>query len=696
MKTEELIKVSLKLKLKLRDYQKEGAKFLIKNNESVLAMCPGAGKTVTSIYGIIEYLINNPNEKVLVLTHSTKVLLMNFVDEVVEFGLGEKIGKNKDGLKSEIFSINFELNKRVHICLPQNIKKINQKYGLLVIDEAHENYLSKKSIKNEEEESATNEYVMQQIVNKITKKGTILKQWLLTGTPSKFIRKGGYNLYTIAINEIEKKYRAKLDFELIYTKADWKNFYNKDLNLSTKAKISKESSEETLSEIISIISKRLKKTVSKKERKTLIVCKDTKHANDVFKILLKRKYNVAISHCKNDADSEAIKNFKNNLYDILVVVRRARLGYSDCDLFNLVDFSGTHNIDLIYQMFSRVVRGNQSMKKLFIKVTTNEQTMKEATEAYTNAALQLTDKRFLSTFNGNNYDILLAKDFKTEELIHFTKNKGKKTNSGQVNSGQKFVDSSLKNDLIETIKKVSINLGNGNKLFGTTTLEEAINKIKGYNNWSRFEYVFKDAQRFSSTAEWLNPKIGSPNSYKSAYRNGWLEECTKHMKKPEFPRGYFSNLENCKLSSKNYDTPTKWRDGCPRAYDHARKNGWLEICCKHMKNKKDRKQKGYWDIFKNVEKDSLRFDFATQWSDLSNASYTSAIKNGWLEKLTKRMKNPKAKNVLMKHKLTGKPIKTFTSTIEAAKYIKGDSSSISKVCLGKSNSHKGYKFEYVS
>ena len=651
MKTSELIKVALRLKLKLRDYQKEGAEFLTKNDESVLAMCPGAGKTVTSIYGIIEYLINNPNEKVLVLTHSTKVLLMNFVDEVVEFGLGEKIGKNKDGIKSEIFSLTFELNKRVHICLPQNVKKINQKYGLLVVDEAHENYLSKKSIKNEEEESATNEYVMQQIINKITKKETILKQWLLTGTPSKFIRKGGYNLYTIAINEIEEKYRAKLDFELISTKADWKNFYNKDLNLSTKAKISKESSEETLNEILSVIQKRFKKTKSNKQQKTLIVCKGKEHANDVFKILLKKKYNVAISHCKNDADSEAIKNFKDNLYDILVVVRRARLGYSDNDLFNLVDFSGTHNIDLIYQMLSRVVRQKKNVArqhKLFIKITTNEPTMKEATEAYTNAALQLTDRRFLSTFNGNNYDILLAKDSKTEELIHFTRNKGKKTNSGQVNSGQKFVDSSLKNDLIETIKKVSINIGNGNKIFGITTLEEAINKIKGYK-CKRKEY------------EYINNTIESLSFY-----------------------------------SKQYPDAKSWEVGHKPSYRKAhnkinKSNGVLEAVTKHFNCKKINRQ--YEQCFNSAKK----YEFKSQWEVGDRKNYKAACTKGYMKKICKKLKWPerKGKGVLMRNILTNKLIKTFNSLNEAASYVKGIKTCISKVCSGKSNSHKGYKWEYA-
>jgi hypothetical protein len=336
------------------------------------------------------------------------------------------------------------------------------------------------------------------------------------------------------------------------------------------------------------------------------------------------------------------------------------------------------------------------MTKLFIKITTNEEKMRELTKAYTEAALQLTDAKYLSTFNGDNFSIDISKGATLIDGARIKPKKRKDKIGTQTIGGiERYLDSGLQNDLIETIKERNQKIAKGIHLTGVVTLEEAINEIKGFNNWSRFEYVLKDAQRFNTTAEWGNPKTGNKNSYQSAYRNGWLEECTKHMEKPEFPRGYFNNLKNCKLSSKNYDTPTKWKNGCPRAYQNAQNNGWLEICCKHMNNKKDRKPKGYWDIFENVKKDSLRFDFATQWSDLSNASYTSARDNGWLKKLTKRMKNPNTKNVLMKHKLTGKLIKTFTSTVEAAKYIKGDASGISKVCLGKSNSHKGYKWEYT-
>lgn len=683
MKKSELIKMKISLETDIRDYQLKGKNFLFEHNKAILAMCPGAGKTVTSLYGIICFLLDNPEARVLVLTHSTKVLLDNFMSEVNDWGL------------KELCSDNFDMNKRVHVCLPQNIKKINLKYDLLVVDEAHENYLSKKSIKNEEEESATNEYVMQQIIKKITKRGTILKQWLLTGTPSKFIKKGGFDLYTVAINEIDKKFRAKLNIELISTNANWKDFYNKDFNLSGNAIITKEASLKTIKEVISVLKKRFTLTNKDKKSKkpfskTLFVCKDTNHANDVYDILHSMGINCAISHCKSDLDSRIIRKFKNNEYDALVVIKRARLGYSDTDLFNMVDFSGTHNIDLIYQMLSRVVRGNQTMKKLFIKITTEEQSMRESTNAYTNAALQLTDAKYLSTFNGDNFSINIIKDKATGDVIRFYKNSSKGKSSNNISSGQRAINSELENDIIESIKNINKNLSKNVSLFGEVTLEKAIDIIRGYNNWSRFEYVFDDAQRFKSIPEWI--KLGR-NSYQSAFRNGWLVECTAHMEQPEFPRGYFQIKENNKKYALLFDDYNEFKKN-KLARQATIDNGWTEEHCSHMKNVPNKKPKGYWDIFENVKKDSLRFDCPSEWSDLSNVSYTSARINGWLKTLTKRMKNPSAKIVLMKNAITGKLIKKFNSTVDAAKYVRGDSSQISKCCLGKAKKSKGYIWEY--
>ena len=64
----------------LRPYQKEASDYVMQSEKCVLAMAPNAGKTEVAIDVIGRYLKANPNAKVLILPHSTNVLLANFFD----------------------------------------------------------------------------------------------------------------------------------------------------------------------------------------------------------------------------------------------------------------------------------------------------------------------------------------------------------------------------------------------------------------------------------------------------------------------------------------------------------------------------------------------------------------------------------------------------------------------------------------
>jgi len=463
----ELILETLKRQLILRGYQGPASDYALQHDISILALCPNGGKTEISIDVIRRFLLLYPNSKVLILTHSTNVLKDNYKDRL-------------DGLDLNFtYSTTFDKSCQVHICLPQSEHLIKGEYDFLIVDEAHQNYLAKR---------------MQSIVKKIRPK----KQLLLTGTPSVFIKKGGYNIFPLAINSISEEYFAKLQIELVASNYNWNNKHNKDLELKSDTILSKEQTQKTLENIILKLIERVKKGFTAEEfnnpslitklkswaytykqlGKTMIVCKSIKQAADVNSILNSNGVKSMVSDSSTDKDSLEIQNFKNNKFDVLIVVDRARLGYSDDSLFNIIDMSGTHSPNMIYQIFCRALRGTPDMNKYYLKVTTQEYGMMDFTHACVCAALMLTDNKYLSTFNGDNFNGI---------KIPFIKNVSAKTTSssgGTSKKAKKFVFPEFTNDVIDMFKNIIHNLDEPVSIYKLTTIKDVRASLSGRTNWT--------------------------------------------------------------------------------------------------------------------------------------------------------------------------------------------------------------------
>jgi len=469
----------MKRDLILRAYQEPAVEFAMKNSVSVLGLAPNAGKTEISIDILQRYLKINQKAKALVLTHSTTVLRSNYMDRLNEVNV------------NFTYSDNFNPNTQVHVCLPQTIKKIKGHYDLLIVDEAHENYLAPQ---------------VQKIVETVKPK----KQILLTGTPSVFIKKGGYPLYPLAINSIPPEYFAKLNIELVASKYNWTGQIDSNYEIKGRYKFPKKDTEATLESIILKLIERVKKKFKPEEfnspslltkikswaftynklGKTLITCRSVKQADDVYNILKKHNVNVGVSHSEGDVDSSELVKFKNNEFDVLVVVDRARLGYSDDNLWNIIDMSGTHNPNLINQMFSRVLRGNPSMEKYYLKVTTQQYGFMDFTHACVCGALMLTDNKFLSTFNGSNFNGMLI------PVIKQTKTSGGSSGGG-IGGGnkpnKKFILPEFTIDVIDLFKNIIHDLDNPVSIYKTTTIGEYRAVLSGIEKWTE-EKIFESAR----------------------------------------------------------------------------------------------------------------------------------------------------------------------------------------------------------
>lgn len=471
--------------LTLRDYQVPASKYVLESNKCVLAIAPGGGKTEITIDVVEKYLIVNPTHKILILTHSTNVLLDNFVDRLTEINV------------SFTYSTDFAKDAQVHLSLPNNEHKIKGHYDFIVIDEAHENYLATR---------------VQRIIEKVGPS----KELLLTGTPSKFILKNKeyalknkkdnittdkplFDIYVIASNEISSEWFAKLNIELVASDYKWSGFYDSNNEVIKSFQFTYEDTKSTLEVVMEKLMARIKYGLKPQQfnhpsfiskiktwafayksiGKTMIVCKRQEQAEMVNKILIEMGVNSAVSHSECDIDSSVITDFKNGIYDVLVVVNRGKLGYNDVNLMNIIDVSGTHNPDIIYQMFSRVLRGGPETQKFYLKLTPKELHNMSLTHLAMCGALMLTDKNYLLLFDGKNFNNIEIPVIKGNKRNIGTRGTGTGTGSGKQKNTNILPEFTY--DVIDMFKDILHNLSNPVSIYKMTTIGD-VKEILGHSN----------------------------------------------------------------------------------------------------------------------------------------------------------------------------------------------------------------------
>ena len=151
-----------------------------------------------------------------------------------------------------------------------------------------------------------------------------------------------------------------------------------------------------------------------------------------------------------------------------------------------------------------------------------------------------------------------------------------------------------------------------------------VEKRKPRKYWN-FERCQLEAALYESINEWEKK---SQYSYKVAYKNGWTNQISNHMLKKRNMNNYWT-LERCKESARNYKKKSDWDANCKGAYKSAWKNGWLDECCRHMK--KESKANKHWTL-KKCKEEALNFETKNEWKKNSLSSYLIANKKNWFDK----------------------------------------------------------------
>jgi hypothetical protein len=106
-------------------------------------------------------------------------------------------------------------------------------------------------------------------------------------------------------------------------------------------------------------------------------------------------------------------------------------------------------------------------------------------------------------------------------------------------------------------------------------------------------------------------------AYDFAVKNGLLDEI--HALYGRVKIRWTKRL--CVVDARKYSTPTDWRIRSWGAYSTAKKNGWLDVCMKHMK----RKRRNYWTK-ELLLLETMKFNTFPEW--YASVSYQTATRLG--------------------------------------------------------------------
>lgn len=130
-----------------------------------------------------------------------------------------------------------------------------------------------------------------------------------------------------------------------------------------------------------------------------------------------------------------------------------------------------------------------------------------------------------------------------------------------------------------------------------------------------------DALKYSTKSEWQKKSGSAANS---ARKNNWFDECTHHMIKIRNKSGFWNEFE-CENEAKKYKSKVEWLKTHSYSYSTALKNKWIEKCSQHMHDPRKK-----WNFITcKIEAD--KFFTKNEWRKKSPVSYTISSKNRWID-----------------------------------------------------------------
>ena len=539
----------------LRKYQSDAIESLLSNlpnKPCLLGFSTGTGKTYTTHELIECWMVLNPNKRVLVLTHNQTILRDNFSrgSDFMEFKVGSTLTEAK--------------SKRVVVSIPSTLKdKDLGKFGLLVIDEAHE-WFGQTSIKNIRSKIGTHQLL------------------LLTASHGKFSN-SEYHKILFSIEEgIEHNFLSDVKIEIV--ESAW-NFdetkdYNNDLELKGTVKVSSSQVERTCKDLLAYMGRSQswipgftkidRKVLISFEKikalkvlpKTIVVCHNTNMADSVYEYMRSQFADqVSISYSKTDqgkypdVNSENLKAFKDSSQArMLILVKRGVLGFDVPELEYVFDMTASKNVGRTQQIMGRVMRQSGKLKKHYFKVSPIKNL--EYTNIQMACVVALMKKEINETWDGtsDNIPLLKVKEKRLKSIKDSTKapNISKKAKSVVID--KYLMEFAQYKSVFDSVNNQGPNSVFHSRLF--CTAKEAIQRMESYigngaseKNKGDIIQFFKDNGRWPS-----NKRDNSHESFIGARLTDYIVEglpCyDRNFKETVISMGYLFR-DDKRLAAKN-------------------------------------------------------------------------------------------------------------------------------------------------
>jgi hypothetical protein len=157
---------------------------------------------------------------------------------------------------------------------------------------------------------------------------------------------------------------------------------------------------------------------------------------------------------------------------------------------------------------------------------------------------------------------------------------------------------------------------------------EDIRKPDGY--WDDFKNVKNEGKKYNTRTDF---QIGASAAYNKARKNGWLDVVCEHMKADRKPHRYWTR-KTILAEAKKYKTLKEFRAGSSGAHDAAYNMGLMPELHRILKTAK--KPNGYW-TYGRVHEEAKKYTSRMQFMQKSSSAYTRAHKMGWLDKVCSHM-----------------------------------------------------------
>jgi superfamily II DNA or RNA helicase len=395
------------INIQFRQYQEDAVWAFISGDykKFVLAASQCAGKNLITIM-ILDFYYSQigPTFRAVVSAHNLVQLREQFIAEMVHF--------DADCLKNP---------ECIIVGLPNLLKKnLMKKIHLFIVDEGHHYY-----------------GVFDGMVQKAIENMNPERQLILTGTPSYF------NDYNNKPDNTDKFGMHFISMETLWLHGDVihpaKNIlvevasttckfelsdYIED-ELKTNITYTEKEMKETLYGLMHGIMNRLGSTLKNKpieykafemsfpERvfwvksvgKTMFACHSQKQARLVKNILVNHfgyNENSVMLSISDESDSNLSAFVTEPEIKFLIVVFRGILGFNAPNLENIIDLTGSRNVNRLWQLFGRIIRPSEIvMRKFYYKVVPNH--LVTYFEDLMAGVLHLGKEDYLRMFDGKNF-----------------------------------------------------------------------------------------------------------------------------------------------------------------------------------------------------------------------------------------------------------------------------------------------------